>query len=525
MKRLSVLLAAAITAVGAAGASATVVDPLGFSAFSPTDSNNKSVSTACPAGMRLTGAGGDVSGGSGQVIFDDLTPSADLTSVTVKGAEDENGFPSGWEVRANAFCSFDTPGLERVAATSPLDSSNKSATATCPSGKRVIGTGADINAGAGQVGVDDLRPDTGLTSVTVQALEDQNGQPGPWNITAYAICASAPTGLERVTATSGLDSTGNKFANAACPAGKTLIGAGSDINAGTGQVQQTAIVPNSDRTAVSVLASEDEDGFGGPWSVTAYGICSSTANRQIQPGSPGSPSVVNFGVGCRPNLNLTGVGMEVFAAAGQVSTDYLAPDTTSAGISLREDPSGFDGFWSFNGYGICGTPLAGHEIVSTVTANDSVSPKSTAAFCPAGKRVVGGGLYQSGGSEYIDDIVPNNVLTGVTATAAENSAGTFSSWALTVYAVCASPPPGLELVRSATPLDSEEVAATTATCPAGKYLIGTGVEKLPGIQDRVMLDDIRPTKSLSALTVTAFEDESGTASDWGVAAYAICSGA
>jgi hypothetical protein len=524
MKRLAVFLATATAAVGVTSASATVVDPLSFSHTGPTDSQNKSTTSTCPPGRRLTGGGGTV-GGSGQVIFDDLTPNADLTAMTVKGAEDENGFAGDWDVRTEAICAYDPAGLERVGAFSPLDSNNKSVTATCPAGKRVVGSGADINAGNGQVGVDDMRPDPGLTSVTVQALEDQNGQPGPWTVTAYAICASAPTGLERVTSTSALDSTANKGAGAACPTGKRVIGTGSDINAGNGQVQQTAVSIDGDGGGVTILASEDEDGFAGPWSVTAYAICSATVNRQIQPGTIGSPAIIATGVACRPNLNLTGIGMEVFAAFGQVASDYLVPDTTFASISLREDPTGFDGFWSYNLYGVCGTPLAGHEIVSTVTASDSISPKSTAAFCPGGKRVVGGGLYQSGSTQWIDDIVPNNALTGVTGTAVENSAGTLTNWALTVYAVCASPPPGLELVRTATPLDSEEVAATTASCPAGKYLIGTGVEKRPGAQERVLFDDIRPSVSLSGLTVTAFEDETGIASDWGVAAYAICAGA
>ena len=163
--------------------------------------------------------------------------------MTVKGVEDETGASSLWKAEAVAICATPPAGLVRVAATSPLNSSNKSVTATCPAGKRVLGTGADINAGNGQVGIDDMRPNPGLTAVTVQALEDETGQAGPWNVTAYAICANPLAGLERVSATSSLDSSSNRAATATCSPGKTLIGTGSDINAGTGQVQQIEVLP------------------------------------------------------------------------------------------------------------------------------------------------------------------------------------------------------------------------------------------------------------------------------------------
>ena len=40
-------------------------------------------------------------------------------------------------------------GLERASATSPSNSSNKSVTATCPAGKRVVGAGGQLDGALG----------------------------------------------------------------------------------------------------------------------------------------------------------------------------------------------------------------------------------------------------------------------------------------------------------------------------------------------------------------------------------------
>jgi hypothetical protein len=82
------------------------------------------------------------------------------------------------------------PGLQIVKTPSVDNSANaKSVTASCPFGKRVIGAGADLDNGVGNVMIDDLIPNP--TSVKVSAYEDDNGAPTVWRINAYAICATA----------------------------------------------------------------------------------------------------------------------------------------------------------------------------------------------------------------------------------------------------------------------------------------------------------------------------------------------
>src|SRR4051794_38651954 len=127
-----------------AGAPAALVDPQlqsvpplgGFS------SDNKSLTATCPAGKRVVGGGGGiVPGPVSEVAVDAIRPDAGLTSVTVHGTEDEDGASFNWAVDAGAICAKAPPGLELITATSAADSSNKSVTATCPSGKQVFGTG------------------------------------------------------------------------------------------------------------------------------------------------------------------------------------------------------------------------------------------------------------------------------------------------------------------------------------------------------------------------------------------------
>ncbi|MFI5734162.1 hypothetical protein ACIA49_28870 [Kribbella sp. NPDC051587] len=162
-----------------------------LSQFSANDSAaEKAVTVRCPAGTVTTSAGASTSDG-GRLALDDAIPSADLTSVTVDVFETQSGRTDSWSAVASARCGAPLPGLQRVAATSPTDSAtNKSVTATCPAGKKVVGTGHEIANGKGQVLLDDVVPSADLTSVRAEAFEDQDGTPNNWSITAYAVCAT-----------------------------------------------------------------------------------------------------------------------------------------------------------------------------------------------------------------------------------------------------------------------------------------------------------------------------------------------
>ncbi len=94
-------------------------------------------------------------------------------------------------------------GLQRVEGTSASNSnSQKSAVATCPAGKRAIGSGADISGGKtggppnilSDVVIDEVIPSTETTvpgRVTVVAVEEEPTA-AEWYVSAIALCATVP---------------------------------------------------------------------------------------------------------------------------------------------------------------------------------------------------------------------------------------------------------------------------------------------------------------------------------------------
>jgi hypothetical protein len=90
-------------------------------------------------------------------------------------------------------------GLERVTGSSANNSqSPKSATATCPAGKKVLGTGSFVQGGA-TGSAPDLLTDVAVLATlvdadltTVQAIAAEEEPTGAnWGLTAYAMCGYA----------------------------------------------------------------------------------------------------------------------------------------------------------------------------------------------------------------------------------------------------------------------------------------------------------------------------------------------
>jgi hypothetical protein len=520
------VLALTVLLAGLGGSAYAAVAGLSLSTgVSVSDSSNKTFSQPCPAGKQLLGGGAEISG-AGQLVIEALRPDAGLTTFDVQGAEDEVGFAGDWPVVAYAICANPVSGLERRSSTSGATSSNKPQTVTCPAGKQVVGAGAEIGGGGGQVVIGSIRPDAALTNVTANGVEDENGFASNWTVTAYAVCGNI-AGLELVRTTSPSDSTTSKFVTATCPAGKNLVGASAEKTGGAGQVLLEWITPNGALTRVDVRYREDENGFANNWSATADAICANASQRVTNTSTTSSDTMkLTTTPFCQSGKRIVGVGGDITGGNGQVTIqDFRASvGLDFSSVHAFEDDTGFGGNWSLRAYGVCTTPLPGQELVTAATTVDSTSPKVTKVGCPLGKQLVGMGVDTNpsgSGQVIVEDLFPNSLLTTVTVQASEDVSGFTGNWGLVAQAICADPVPGLELVSVESDFDSDP-HSVTATCPAGKYLLGAGGSVNPDGNGQVVIDDLRPSANLRNVLLTGVEVQGGSSLVWNLTAHAIC---
>ena len=230
MHRVVILLGCtlAILAASAPQAPAAIVGLTQASQSSADNSSNKGSTVTCPAGMKVLSAGADVTPGHGEVVIDAFTPAGDLRSVHVRAHEDDTATAETWFIAAYANCAYPPPGLERVMAATPSNSSSKGIVAKCPNGKKLFGVGADFDVTTGEVLIDNLTPNSGLTAVTAHATEDEDGTAANWSLRAYAICATPIVGMERVKAESVAGPGVSQVQTVQCPGAKGLLGSGGE---------------------------------------------------------------------------------------------------------------------------------------------------------------------------------------------------------------------------------------------------------------------------------------------------------
>jgi hypothetical protein len=226
---------------------------------------------SCPTGTKMLSGGGSVVGGAGRVILDGIRLDAPLSTVTTRAFEQANGTNLNWTLNAFAMCAKPLKGLVQVNATSADNSFGKSVVATCPTGKKVVGLGAETDGGIGRVELDDLIPAS--DHVTATGFETATGTTDNWSITAHAMCASPVAGLEIRSLASDFGSFDGGGVTETCSAGKKVLGVGGEITGGLGQVSMDSVTPNASLTSVNVDAHEDANGTDNSWNLTAYAIC------------------------------------------------------------------------------------------------------------------------------------------------------------------------------------------------------------------------------------------------------------
>jgi hypothetical protein len=228
-------------------------------------------------------------------------------------------------------------------------------------------------------------------------------------------------------------------------------------------------------------------------------------------------------VTCPVGQRVYGAGGEITGGAGFVTLDDITPNITLTNVFVTAAENvAFAGNWSLTGYAICGINTLNLQRIQFTSINNSVSPKSVFAGCPAGLRLYGLGAELNGGqgTVFLDDLTPSAALTGVTVTAYEN--GPFAgNWNVTGYAICGNPAATMLRVAVTSAVNSVASKSAIAACPAGTRVHGTGAE-LNGAFGAVVIDDLTPNAGLFSSTATGTEN-GPFAGNWSVTAYSICS--
>jgi hypothetical protein len=260
--------------------------------------------------------------------------------------------------------------------------------------------------------------------------------------------SAAVPGLVRVAASSAYDSTSPKRVQAYCPAGKSVIGGGAEIVDGQGDVLLTAAQFFGLSQSFFAEAYEQRTGFTGNWSINVYALCANPLPGLVQvigavdAGNSTNPKFKS--VSCPTGKQLLSTGFRIIGnAVGEVGLTFLIPDASLTTVHLGAHELGGFGTlrnWGMQVEGMCADPIPGLERISVTSAADSISPKSSRAICPAGKRATGVGA-ETGGLGWrgaIEALKPNN-LTPTSATATGVEHGSYSGdWTVTSHVICAT---------------------------------------------------------------------------------------
>jgi hypothetical protein len=164
--------------------------------------------------------------------------------------------------------------------------------------------------------------------------------------------------------------------------------------------------------------------------------------------------------------------------------------------------------------------------VSETSATNSSTSKSVTAQCPAGTTVIGGGGHAGNlsGEVFVTGLRPVVSLfgTGYQTIASEDETGYAGNWYVSSFALCAPAPPGLEYRWTTSPVGSQSSRGATATCTAGKRVLGTGAVINDGGR-HVGLSHVLPTPAVATqVAAVAHEDETGYGGSWSITSWAVC---
>jgi hypothetical protein len=224
------------------------------------------------------------------------------------------------------------------------DSSPKDAIASCTGNDRLVGMGAKIDNGQGDVLLTRMVPDLATDSVTATGVENVPVATA-WQVIAWAICAPAgtePANLQIEEDFAVAVPASPKTVDATCTGNAVTYAVGFDVTGGDGQVAVDEVQFASPFTTGSVTAYTN-DAAAGSWGLRTYVICGdpppnppflatwTSARNSITPKAE-STSV------CGGTAQVHGVGAVVEGARGDASIATLnpPPQLFAAEATVRE---------------------------------------------------------------------------------------------------------------------------------------------------------------------------------------------
>jgi len=258
-------------------------------------------------------------------------------------------------------------------------------------------------------------------------------------------------------------------------------------------------------------------------SASASGSGLQLVSQQSATDSTAAKSVT---VMCPTGKMMVGAAGQInIANSGKAVLEDVTPLPNFAGVNVvgTETGAGTTDNWSVKAYAICAYGLVAPQLISQQSPVDSNS-KALLLTCPSGTQVVSaGGQINIGtsGKVGLHEFTPETPAT-VRVIAAEIGTGTTANWTLKGYALCASPPLGLQIVRTTSVINSNHAKAVVAHCPAGKRVMGAGADITAPEGNRVMLDEVTPLPDLSGVNAVGTELAGGTTQNWTVSAEAVC---
>lgn len=251
------------------------------------------------------------------------------------------------------------PGLTRVTVLSATDSvAQKTATALCPVGTRIVGGGGRVQEFSMQtrrVALNRLQPVPTLAGsqdgYVVSGAETAPGTTGTWRVQATALCATQPAGYEINSVETAPSSASVQQTTSGCGSGRVVIGGGARINNLNGQIVLQVARPSGPGDIYRGQGHEDADGVGTNWTVTAYSICANPlpGYEVIFGESPeaGSESVKTAFAECSPGKVLVSTGAAIsFTASGSVGLLGAVPfGEGTQGIAAENTPTSEN--WDF----------------------------------------------------------------------------------------------------------------------------------------------------------------------------------